>query len=461
MADKEHLAEFRKAVDSWNRWRKANPKIIPDLSKADLSEIDRESIDLSRANLSGAIFTKAYLAKANFSGTNLSGAYLNEAWMNEVNFSNANLNNTEIVDSKLILANFERANLCEASLRRSDLHKASLAKANLVRADLLRTDFTEADLSKANLSNAFLYQAFAYGTSLKQAILTGACLEGWQINSTTDLSDVACEYIYLKSGNAPYLYRERCPSEPNKNFALGEFTVLFQKALETVDLIFSNGVDWDAFAYSFKKVQVENQGAQLDVQSIEKKGDGVLVVRVSVSPDVDKAKIHGDFMQGYEFAHKALEAQYQARLEDKDKHINQLFYLLNQSNEKLGEVPKLMAEAPKYDMRGSNFQAGFAETNYGTMVETQYNNMSQDLAQAAAHIQEVLTQLQTQGYSPEESQQRVANDLATQAKSNPTVMGKLVKWGQSLADAAAKTTVSEAAKGVFKLALRLSGVPLP
>ncbi len=34
----------------------------------------------------------------------------------------------------------------------------------------------------------------------------------------------------------------------------------------------------DAFAYSFKKVEIENQGAQLDVQSIGKKGDGVILV---------------------------------------------------------------------------------------------------------------------------------------------------------------------------------------
>ncbi|MEH2454173.1 hypothetical protein [Nostoc sp.] len=34
----------------------------------------------------------------------------------------------------------------------------------------------------------------------------------------------------------------------------------------------------DALAYSFKKVEIENQGAQLDVQNIEKKGDGVILV---------------------------------------------------------------------------------------------------------------------------------------------------------------------------------------
>lgn len=84
-------------------------------------------------------------------------------------------------------------------------------------------------------------------------------------------------------------------------------------------------------------------------------------------------------------------------------------------------------------------------------------NMSQDLSQAAAQIQELLTQLQTQGSSPEEAQQQAATKLATDAQNDPTFKSKLVKWGQSLGDTATKTTVTE----VVKLALRLSGIPLP
>ena len=93
----------------------------------------------------------------------------------------------------------------------------------------------------------------------------------------------------------------------------------------------------------------------------------------------------------------------------------------------------------------------------GNYIQRDFINMSQDLSQAAAQIQELLTQLQTKGYSPEDAQQQAASDLATEAQNNPTFKGKLVKWGQSLGDAAAKTTVTE----VVKLALRLSGVPLP
>ncbi|BAZ08648.1 hypothetical protein NIES4071_04530 [Calothrix sp. NIES-4071] len=68
----------------------------------------------------------------------------------------------------------------------------------------------------------------------------------------------------------------------------GEFTELFQKSLQTIDLLFRNGINWDAFAHSFKKVEGENQDAKLDVQSIEKKGDRLLLVKLSTSSSVDK-----------------------------------------------------------------------------------------------------------------------------------------------------------------------------
>lgn len=159
--------------------------------------------------------------------------------------------------------------------------------------------------------------------------------------TNTKLDDVICEYIYLRENQ-----QERRPS--SGNFAPGEFTKLYQKSLDTIDLIFRHGIDWDAFSYSFKKIEIENQDAQLDIQIIEKKGDGVIVVSIHASPDADKTKIHGDFMQGYELAVKTLEAQhqrsvktleeqYQARLEDKDKTINQLFSTINQQNQQQAE----------------------------------------------------------------------------------------------------------------------------
>ena len=201
-----------------------------------------------------------------------------------------------------------------------DLSKLWLREANL----------SGANLSVTNLSSIKFTRTQALETNFTSATLTGACIQDWNYNKNTKLDDVICEYIYLRENQ-----QERHPS--SGNFAPGEFTKIYQKSLETIDLIFRNGIDWDAFTYSFKKIEIENQDAQLDIQIIDKKGDGVLVVSIHASPDADKTKIHGDFMQGYEFARKTLEPQYQARIEDKDKTINQLFSTINQQNQQLAE----------------------------------------------------------------------------------------------------------------------------
>jgi hypothetical protein len=210
---------------------------------------------------------------------------------------------------------------------------------------------------------------------------------------------------------------------------------------------------------------------------------------VEVPSEANKAEIEKYIKHEYETRLKVIEDKYQKQLQAKDEELKgkdkEIIKAYREKSTDLLEMARIMAsvqkppiynnhieatgnksvsEAPKYDMRESNFQGGFAEKNYGKMVETQHNyapEQKQTLPEAAAEIQQLLTQLQSQGYSPEDAQQQAAKDLATKAQESPTTLGKLVKWGQSLGDTAAKTTVSEAAKEVVKLALRLSGVPLP
>ncbi|WP_414755837.1 pentapeptide repeat-containing protein [Anabaena sp. CCY 9910] len=314
-------------------------------------------VDISRTSLGGANLEAADLSSANLEGTDLSSANLRGANLRDANLRDANLRDANLCGADLSNADFLKAQLSFANFRESKVNfrlrhiefdplgrKEKVTRLEVkwqivweilnnpnYSRNLVGENLNDADLSNADLRGANLKEVSFISTKLDRANLTGACIEDWNINSSTTLNDVICDYIYLRQGQ-----QERRPS--SGNFAPGEFTKLFQKSLETVDLIFRNGIDWDAFAYSFKKLEVENQGAQLDVQSIEKKGDGVLLVRVAVAPDADKVKIHSDFMQGYEFAAKVLEAQYQARLEDKEKVINQLFSTINQQNQLLAQT---------------------------------------------------------------------------------------------------------------------------
>lgn len=182
---------------------------------------------------------------------------------------------------------------------------------------------------------ANLTKTQALSTNFNRAKLTGACLEAWNIDSTTQLDGAICDYVYLLNNQG-----ERRPS--SGEFAPGEFSKLFQEVLHTVDLILRNGIDWEAFTYSFKKLQVENEDVDLSIRSIENKGDGVVVVRVNVPTDVNKTKIHSDFTQTYEVALKAIAERYQAELKSKDEQI--AIYRQHQAD--LQEVVKMLASRP-------------------------------------------------------------------------------------------------------------------
>ncbi|MEI3650456.1 MAG: pentapeptide repeat-containing protein [Dolichospermum lemmermannii FEM_B0920] len=383
MANEEHLAILKQGVNVWNEWMDEEiPRGIditeallqeidlgfPDLSGADLQGMELAGSDFrgtnfSRANCQEINLVKADLRYANFEQANLSYAKLIGASLEETNLTESELQNADFSIANIRFSTFRKANLRGAKFFRAflsgiDFIDAMLDEANFVDANLGASNFTNASLIGANLT-----ATQALSCKFTDAKLTGAYIQDWNINSSTRLDNIDCKYVYIKTSRNGK--KERFPLIDN--FAPGEFAKLVQKSLETVDLIFRNGIDWDAFAYSFKKIEIENQGSQLDVQSIEKKGDGVLLVRISVSPDANKEKIHGDFMQGYEFAHKVLEGQYQSRVEDKDKEINRLFYLVNQLQEKLGEVPKLIADNPKkvsnYYLQNSQFAGGIVDAD--------------------------------------------------------------------------------------------------
>jgi uncharacterized protein YjbI with pentapeptide repeats len=424
--------------------RKANLKGTY-LSGTDLRDANLSEADLSYVNLHNINLIRTYLSGANLSGTNLSSA----------NLSGGNFSGTNLSGANLSYANLSGTNLSYAYLSDTNLSYANLSGTNFSGADLSGTNFSDADLSGqdlsgTNLARTNLIRTQALGTNFIGANFTGACLEDWNINSATKLDDIDCQYVYLKSNE-----QERCPS--SGEFTPGEFAKLFQKALSTIDFIFRNGVDWEAFAYSFTKIQVENADEELSIQSIENKGDGVVVVRVNVSSIIDKPKTHNDFIQGYDFAHKVLEERYKAELNSKDaqivrygeevqrqgEYINNLFYLLNQQQ----TVQKVMAENPgkvsNYNFQNPQFAGGLidAETvnahQIGGNIANYTPEQKQNLAQAAAEIQQLLNQLAQSKPTTEEVTQAVHQEI----KRNSTFKAKLL--------AALKAGGLQALKAIF------------
>jgi uncharacterized protein YjbI with pentapeptide repeats len=267
-----------------------------------------------------------------FRGANLTGANFEEAILKSTDFSNADLTHTNFyLSQKLDQSRLKSTILINPIVRKllvdkygvdrsyqgCNLQGANLDGAKLSKADLTEADISHATLVRADLEDANLTKTQALNTNFQQAKLTGSCLEAWNIDSTTQLEGVICDCVYLLNDR-----QERRPS--SGQFAPGEFTKLFQVAINTVDLIFRNGLDLQALSAALARVKLENESIPLAIKSIENKGDGVVIVRLDVPESANKAKIHAEVTQNYEFALQQLEAKYQAKLNSKDEQITLL-----------------------------------------------------------------------------------------------------------------------------------------
>ncbi|MBE9215560.1 pentapeptide repeat-containing protein [Plectonema cf. radiosum LEGE 06105] len=300
------------------------------------------------ANLTGVNFTGAILRNTDFTKANLT----HTIWYQSKKLELARLDKTILdnlaVRDLLVNKNYqnksyenaclEAAYLVDFDLRNVDFKNANLIEANLTGANLTKADFTDAKLTQANLQGAnlkesILTKAQALGTDFTQAYFTGACgLGTWNIDSTTKLDKVNCRFIYLEENS------QRRPQ--SGEFASGEFTKLFQVAINTVDLIFRNGLDLKALTATLKDVQAQNQNISLKIQSIESKGDGFVVVKVDVPEEADKAKIHQELQQSYQQQLKIIEAGYQAKLQGKEDQIE----IFRQKSSEMAEIAKLLAK---------------------------------------------------------------------------------------------------------------------
>lgn len=502
MVNEELYARLKKGVQAWNEGRLQNQDIYFDFSEADLIGAELSDINLSGANLSGANLyranlsganlnqanlSRAYLTEANFTGACLTRAYLTGANLSEAdltgadlsgaNFSGVYLSRTKLIGLDLSGLDFTRAYLMGTYLTGANLSDADLSGADIIGADLSGTNLSDADLSganlsdtnltgldlsranlsdtnlsalnlsRANLSRTNLSRTQAFGTDFTSAKFTGACLEDWSINAATKLNDIDCLYIYRKSDK-----QERRPS--SGEFAPGEFTKLFQKALETVDLIFADGIDWKAFLLSFQELQAEYGEEKLSVQAFEKKSGGAFVVRLEVLPEANKAEIECRIKELYEIKLNALEGMYRKELQAKDEQI----IIYKEQSASIMSLAKEMAARPiqniidvkatsesnsmsesyqsKYDQRNSNNQFVDTAQTGSNSTFNQYNSSEQKktLAEAASEIQKLLKQLEeTNPTATEPEKVAYVNDETTPSFKR-RVVGAFQAGGETAID---------------------------
>ncbi|MEM8641819.1 MAG: pentapeptide repeat-containing protein [Cyanobacteria bacterium P01_G01_bin.54] len=342
------------------------------LQYAELQFSKLQDADLQGANLQGINFNEANLQSANLQNANLQSSYLQNT-----DFQNANLQSVNIQDARLQNADLHCANLQNADLQSARLQNAHIQYANLKyaklqdanlqyaglqSADLQGVDFQGANLQKTNLQGANLQGANLQGvdfqnadlqgvvliksqalfTDFSNANLTGACIAQWGINEQTNFTGVQCDFIYLGWDEKKQCPTDRRPHNPDEIFAPGDFARLMEQARDTVDLIFGNGIDWQAFLSSFQDLQISGEHGELSIQNIGRKSDGSFVISVEAPPTANKAAIERNFQSKYDAELKRLEASYQTQLQLKDEQIA----IYRSQNTNMTDIVKMLASRP-------------------------------------------------------------------------------------------------------------------
>lgn len=138
--NKDHLQRFLEVVDTgnpgnWNRWRKQNPDLKPDLRGLNLGE-QRRGARLGGMNLTSSLLSKAQLPEIHAWEIGLAGADLSNANLDRADLSFADLRNARLPTCRLVQANLTFANATGANLRRANLSHAVINCANFEDADL-------------------------------------------------------------------------------------------------------------------------------------------------------------------------------------------------------------------------------------------------------------------------------------------------------------------------------------
>jgi len=393
MADEEQLERLLHSVDEWNKWRKKNPEI---------------KIDLFGANLSGANLNLANLSGANLFGANLSGADLGRANLSEADLAAANLSE----------ANFHGTNLSEANFYGANLREANLIRANLIEANLIEVNLSGADLSGANLA-----LATALKTNFTRTNLTGACIQDWNINQRTIFEEVICDYIYYKFDWDTKTYQDRRPRDPNKTFNPGDFQRLIETARETVDLIFSDGIDWKAFLESFHGLQIESENGELSIAGILKKRDGTFVIQIDAPQDTNKAELENRFYQKYNKLLQQAKHYYQ-KLQLTERDI-QSYQRENANLTKIieSQASKPMINANNIGSVNSGQIIGDNNKFAGILNEAEQQNLTEIITE----VQAIITPL-AQTYPNDETMQGIKTIEVI--KNDPNLKQKLINAAQ-------------------------------
>ncbi|WP_339381757.1 pentapeptide repeat-containing protein [Dendronalium phyllosphericum] len=362
------------------------------------------NVFINIAAIGGTSFCRANLTNANFTQAIVKSTDLRNALLTYTNWYQAKQLETVRAGKTYLQKKHIRQLLVTAQGQGKNFDSENLRGVNLQAANLSDASFIGADLSQANLQNADLSRVKLKQTQLDAtdftgATLTGAYIQDWGITTDTKFDNVRCEYIYMRLPTKDNPDPHRKPDNRQEVFADGEFGDFIKPIFDTLDLYHSQGVDPRAIAISFKQLAQNHPDAELEIVAIEKRSENNFLLRAKTVPTADKSRLSAEYFELYNNLKALPKEDLIFLLAQRDGQIQSLevaFKTVNQGLIKVAETPKKVS---KFDLKGAQFGGGLvnADTVNADQIGGNINNYNpeqkQNLAQAAAEIQQLLNQL--------------------------------------------------------------------
>ncbi|MDB9526269.1 pentapeptide repeat-containing protein [Oscillatoria sp. CS-180] len=419
MANQAQLERLKRSVQEWNQWRQDNPGAAIDLSGAHLERADLRDANLSSADLRETKLRKSTLAGADLSGANLLKADLGNTDLTNADLSSTNLNGIHFNHANLVGANLCRADLNGAHLFHTTLRAANLTHAHLNCADLTRADLSNAHLSSAHLSNANLSRSIVLDANFRGMVLTGACITDWQISSSTIFDNIQCDYIFRSYNSDIETFKDRLPVDPNSTFKPSEFEQWIkvrQGAVDTIDITFTEGIDWQAFFQSLQTVRQQHPDAAVRMQSVQEV-NGTYVASLQL-----ETEIFGEALDQLKAdVESEVKASYALQLASVRGEAIALERSLDNAMEKL-------AMTSKYTIHGN--VGNLADTDWGEMkatIDQNYGTQGSDIIQLLTSLRETAQSFPDEHKEVTQLQfEDLTNDVARQQPSPARIKTRII-----------------------------------
>lgn len=162
MANKDHLEIFLKDRRQWNKWRKDNPGIRPDLSGIKFNNKDFNMYDLSNVDLQDSSLDRVYFIKSNLENANLSGSHLKRTRFYKANLKGAIFENCDLTFAKMTDADLRNSRFYDSVLLEVKFNEAKLMHSEIINCNLEKSRLIETDLRGAKLRNCSIYGISAW-----------------------------------------------------------------------------------------------------------------------------------------------------------------------------------------------------------------------------------------------------------------------------------------------------------